>query len=301
MDAKRLITDEELLNVATQAILAGSRHIRMQFDKPLSELRPVFKNPEAGGSLQTIIDKNSERDILSVLLSSPFRDDTIIAEENGAIDGPGPRTWFVDGFDGTANIHIALRESSCGLVVRQADEVILAAGVDPFEELLYVGMQGRGAFVYDLRFSGEEFEIASDATQIRADPGNTRSANSLFMLVDASFKPRHAERKSAWLFEMSSSAFHARMIGSNIKQGLLLAHGRGHVAMTDRIGGFFDLAGYFVAREAGAFVGNLDGNVPVPGDPVVCCAANETLFELALAATRKCYGPDSKLGSGPFV
>jgi fructose-1,6-bisphosphatase/inositol monophosphatase family enzyme len=289
-------TNEVLLNAATQAILAGARHIRVHFDKPLSELRPVFKNPEAGGSLQTIIDKNSERDVLSVLLSSPLCDDTIIAEESGTIEGSGPRTWFIDGFDGTANIHIGLRESSCGLIVRQDDQVVLAAGVDPFEDMLFVGMRGQGAFAYGLQFTGEEFEIDTEATQIHVDPGNTRSANSLFMLVDSSFKPRQAQRKSAWLTEMAASAFHARMIGSNIKQGLLLAQGRGHVALTDRIGGYFDLAGYFIAREAGAFVGNLEGEVPVPGDKVVCCAANKTLFELALAATRKCYGPDSNFG-----
>jgi myo-inositol-1(or 4)-monophosphatase len=292
-------TAQELLNAATQALLAGSRHIRTHFDKPYDELRPVFKNPETGGSLLTLIDKNSERDILSVLLSSPFRDDTIVAEENGTLDGTTSRTWYVDGFDGTSNIHIGMRESSCGLIVRDAHDVVLAAAVDPFEEHLYVGMKGHGAFVYDPAFTGDAFEIATDPQQLRVDPGSTRSENSLFMLVDASFKPRQATRKAIWLQQMATSAFHVRMIGSNIKQGFLLAHGRGHVALTDRIGGYFALAGYFVAKEAGAYIGNLDGETPVPDDKVVCCATNKTLYELALAAMRAAYGPDS--APGPFV
>ncbi len=290
---------ETLLNAATQAILAGARHIRIYFDRPIDELRPVFKNPEAGGSLLTMIDKNSERDILTVLLSSPFKDDTIVAEENGTLGGTSSRTWYVDGFDGTANIHIGLRESSCGLIVRDGDEVVLAAAVDPFEDHLYVGVKGRGAFLYKLAFDGEFFQIASEATQISVDPGNTRSANSLFALVDASFKPRQATRKAAWLTQIATSAFHVRMIGSNIKQGMLLAHGRGHIALTDRIGGYFDLAGYFIAKEAGAYVGNLEGKTPVPGDKVVVCAVNKTLYELALAATRSAYGDASE--QGPFI
>ena len=281
---------KELLNAAIQAMLAGARHIRIQFEQPFSDLRPVFKNQEAGGSLQTIIDKNSERDILSVLLSSPFKDDTFVAEESGTVEGKGPRRWYIDGFDGTANLHIQLRESTCGLFVKEGDAVVMAAAVDPFEDLLYVGLPGTGAFVYNLAFSGERFAIQGEPARIRVDTGSGRGANSLFMLVDASFRPHLAARKAAWLQDVSASVYQARMIGSNIKQGIMLANGRGHVSITDRIGGYFDLTGYFIAREAGALIGNLKGLAPTADDKVVCAAVNKDLFELALRAARKHYG-----------
>ena len=280
---------KELFNAATQAILAGARHIRMQFEQPFSDLRPVFKNQEAGGSLQTIIDKNSERDVLSVLLSSPFKGDTFIAEESGTLAG-GERRWYIDGFDGTANLHIQLRESTCGLFVKEGDDVVIAAAVDPFEDLLYVALPGSGAFVYNLAFEKDRFAIKGEPARIRVDTGTGRAANSLFMLVDASFRPHLAAKKAGWLVDVSPSVYQARMIGSNIKQGIMLANGRGHVSITDRIGGYFDLTGYFIAREAGAFIGNLQGLSPTAEDKVVCAAVNKDLFELALRAARKHYG-----------
>lgn len=283
-------THEALLNTAVEALLAGGRHIRAEFERPLSELRPVYKNQEVGGSLQTQIDKNSERDILAVLLSSPFQHDTFVTEESGTL-GAGPRRWYVDGFDGTANLHIQLRESSAGLLVEQDGEIVLAAAIDPFEDLLYVGLQGRGAWVYDLAFDGGRFRLASDAVRIEVDRASDRPANSLFVLADASFKPHLAQKKTGFLLDVTASAHHVRMIGSNVKQGILMAHRRGHLALTDRIGGFYDLSGYFVAREAGAFLGNLDGATPRPGDEVVVCAVNRDLFELALRAARRHYRP----------
>lgn len=280
---------EDLLNAAVTAILAGARHIRSEFELPFSELRPVYKNQEVGGSLQTQIDKNSERDILSVLLSSPFKGDSFVAEESGTLEGAGPRRWYIDGFDGTANLHVQLRESTCGLMVRQGDEIVLSAAVDPFEDLLYVGLRGRGAWVYNLAFEDRAFRIVSEPARLTVDRASDRPANGMFVLADASFKPHLAPRKTGFLLDVTAAAYQVRMIGSNIKQGLMLAHRRGHVSLTDRIGGFFDLTGYFIAREAGAFVGNLDGALPTPDDDVVVCAVNQNLFELALRAARRHY------------
>lgn len=281
---------QALMDIAIAAVLAGGKDIKCLFDDSLGNLNLGYQGIESGGELKTIKNRQSESDMLSILLESQFKHDSYNVKRSQQIKGESFREWFIDGLDGFTNVPIRLKEVTCGLLVREGGVVVLAVALDPFEEFLYTAQKDDGAYIYNLDFTSKEFVISSKPRQIKVDDGKNKNIDKLYMLIDASMKPQVKNRKTRWMVDCASLAYHARMIGSNIKQGLMIANGRGHISLTDDIGGFYDLTGYFIAKEAGAFVGNLKKEFPNPQDHVVFCATNQDLFESVHQITEKYYG-----------
>lgn len=200
-------------------------------------------------------------------------------EETGISGGSSDWVWYVDPLDGTSNVAPQFRLSCVGISVAHRGELVAAAVGDPFEGVITFGEKGSGAFQTALDGSGLR----------RLSVSQRRTARAKYAEVDALFNLKTVGPKSAFLAELSQFAMNMRMFGSNILAGSHVAQGRVDVALTDAVGGFWDIAPATVlVPEAGGRVMNINGELPKIGDQVVLATNGENHEEL-LRIFQQCY------------
>jgi fructose-1,6-bisphosphatase/inositol monophosphatase family enzyme len=285
----------ERLLIAQKALLAGAVPVKQFFGRSMAELSAKFKFKNEGG-LQTLIDITAEKEILSVIRSSRFKDDNIAAEESGASKGTGNYTWYVDPLDGTRNVPINLPMSVLGIGVSDGNQVVVSAILNPFDMEMVYAERGEGAWWVPLGFENDKFYISGDPRQ--AVPSIPDKPKQRYAWVDAIFNEHTAERKAAWLREMPQFAMNIRAGGSNVDKPMKLARGKGQIQLTDCVGGFHDLApGVVILSEMGGRMVDLDGNEPKPDCKIVIGCVDPNLIGPLLEMTRRHYGSESPLGS----
>lgn len=284
------------INAGILALLEGAPHILNLFGKSAEEIGTEYKSRD-GDTPRTLIDTNSEREILRVLKTAnncEFSKDCFNAEES-EWSGDSRRIWHIDPYDGTSNAQISLPTSTMGIGIQEDGDLVGSIIVHPFEKKLFYAEKGQGAFFHKLNviqdgkqinklyFQDEPQEIHTD---LESDTAKTRYA-----WVDSLFNDKTTSNKLNWIAEMQRAALmqNVRITGSNIDYSSKIAQGRGHYQLTDAVGGFFDLCGYNLIEEAGGRMVNLNGEQPTLKDKVVIAVANPRDLERVLEITKRCY------------
>ena len=284
----------KMMDVAQNALLAGAKPIRQLFGKDIKRLGAKYK-PKDAGTLQTLIDTEAEKAVLRVIKRSPFSKDRIMAEESGESKGASNRTWYIDPVDGTANIPISLPMSTMALGVTEGERVVLGVILHPFEMEMLYAERGKGAFYVPLAIEDEEYIISGDPKPLV--PTRASSPMQRYAWIDVFWNEHNSPRKAGWLSELHKFAINLREGGSNVDKPAKLARGKGHIQLTDCVGGFHDLApGVVIMAEIGARYMDLDGNEPKPGCQLVVSCVEPELADPLLEMTNRYFGPESPLG-----
>lgn len=122
----------------------------------------------------TRYDRECEAHIRRVILDA-FPDSSIVGEEEAALVGPGPLTWFVDPIDGTSNFARGIAMWAVSIGVAYEGELIGGVIFDPVSAQLFWADE-RGAFLRSREFGGEDQPLGSTGGSHGA--GNVESAGS---------------------------------------------------------------------------------------------------------------------------
>lgn len=238
--------ESKLVEVAKEAVLAGSKQVMRFWGKSLEEIGLEYK-PQDGDTPRTIIDRKSSGNILGVI-KKHYPHHAVYGEETGLHSGSGNYTWVIDPFDGTSNAPRKLPYSVVGLAIMKGKELIISAVCNPFEKKLYFSEKGSGAYVAGI---SDEFEtVVGEPKKLRVS--KTSDPKARFIHIDTLFNDKNRKRKTAFIADVTEYANNVRMTGSNIHYGALLAEGRTDIWFIDSVGGWWDIApGSLLIQESG--------------------------------------------------
>lgn len=196
---------------------------------------------KADHSIATNLDHEAEQLIIARIHQS-FPHHGILAEESGFGGNLGEYVWVIDPLDGTHNFVRGIDLFGVSIGVSRNDEFIAGVIYLPFQQELYIGEKGNGAYKNGKRIHVSEHRQLSEATvsfdsNIRRDPQN----------------------KLKILGELSSKVFNLRMLGASVRVLSYIADGKvdATVEIGDRAWDF--AAGSCIVREAGGKATDLRG------------------------------------------
>ncbi|MGD8112347.1 inositol-1-monophosphatase [Vibrio sp. TRT 21S02] len=229
-----------MLNIAIRAARKAGNHIA----KSLENSEKIESTQKGTNDFVTNVDKEAEAIIIDVIKNS-YPDHSIIAEENGLIEGKDSDVqWIIDPLDGTTNFVKGLPHFSVSIAVRLKGKTEVACVYDPMLNELFTAQRGAGAQLNNARIRVKEVK-------------------DLQGTVLATGFPFKQKQHSESYFKILSSLFvdcaDFRRTGSAALDLCYLASGR--------VDGFFELglkpwdiaAGELIAREAGAIVTDFAG------------------------------------------
>lgn len=248
-------------SIIAAAALAGAGkliHYHSQSSKNLNIRTKLDSTPV------TKADEQSEK-VITSLLKQKLPGCQIHGEEGG-ISGKSKNNIivYIDPLDGTNPFIHRQKFSTVGIMICKGTNTLVSAIVLPFDKELMIAEYGKGAYLFKL---DDNLEIISKALKLSVSSHNKIDGSLLY--IDASFPPNKISKgkirflkKLVKAAEVGHMKFSLRMVGSNLHQQAQIAAGRGDITITDCIGGYYDLAGDLIIREAGGMFS--DGN----GQPV---------------------------------
>lgn len=130
---------DKFKKVSIEAAKAGGEILLSYFGR----VRDVSRKERAG--LVTEADRESEEKIISVIKAA-FPEHSILAEESGREQRPGPYQWIIDPLDGTTNYAHQIPIFCVSIALEKEGEVVLGTVWDPLGSNLYTTVRGLGAF-----------------------------------------------------------------------------------------------------------------------------------------------------------
>lgn len=112
------------VDVAIAAAEAGGAVVRSMYRTPMD------RYPKSPTDFATAADISAERAIIDVVRKHR-PSDMIVGEESGSIGSGGSRRWLVDPLCGTLNFAAETPLAVVNVAVREGDEYVAAASVDP--------------------------------------------------------------------------------------------------------------------------------------------------------------------------
>jgi myo-inositol-1(or 4)-monophosphatase len=189
---------------------------------------------------------------------------SFLLEEGGAIVGKDPdHCWIIDPLDGTTNFLHSIPHFAISIALVHKDDILAAMVFNPVTDELYYAEKGRGAFLNDrrLRVSG------------RRDMGEA--------LIGTGIPFRGVGDHPAYLKLLQATIAQTAGVRRAGAAALDLAY-----VAAGRLDGFFEIglkkwdiaAGILLIKEAGGFVGDLDGGPDALATGNIV-AGNAKLFE----------------------
>jgi myo-inositol-1(or 4)-monophosphatase len=246
-----------LLDIAVTAAVSAGDMLLLGRQKGLV----TVDTKASPADLVTNLDRACESLIVS-LLTRYRPDDAVLGEESGERPGRSGVRWVVDPLDGTAN-YVHGHPSFAVSIAAEADGVTIAGVVhDPSRRETFSALRGAGAWR-----DGERLRISS--------PGDLQMA-----LLGTGFShDRTARARQARLVAgLMGHVLDMRASGSAALDLCWVAAGRLDVYYESDTRHWDRAAGVLVAREAGAWVGDLDGGPP--SDRMVIAGAWKPAQEL---------------------
>jgi myo-inositol-1(or 4)-monophosphatase len=219
--------------------------------------------------LVTEIDHRSEAFIVDEL-NRRFPGHQVLAEESGGRDD-GRNQWYIDPLDGTVNYAHGIPFFCVSIAYAVDGHLTLAAVYDPMRDELFTAERGKGAWLNgSLVQAGQQTEL-SRALLVTGFPYSHRET---------------AEDNFDQFFRLSKLSQGVRRLGSAALDLCYVAAGR--------FEGYWELslqpwdlaAGALIAREAGAMVTTVRGDLNLLQPPYSVLAATPGLHAKLLAALR---------------
>ncbi len=244
-----------LLDLAVDVAEEASSSLLDAFGGP----PPVTATKSSPTDMVTDIDRRTERLIVDRLLAAR-PDDAVLGEELGARQGRSGVRWVIDPLDGTTNFLYGY--PGFGVSIGAEIEGVPAVGVvvDTVRAEVFAAAAGLGASC-----NGRAVTVAGDTHLPQALVG-----------TGFSYDPDRRERQAGVLTVVLPRVRDIRRGGAAAVDLCSVACGR--------LDGFYErglapwdlAAGCLIAAEAGATVGDLDGD---GASPAFCLAATPRIFE----------------------
>lgn len=240
----------DLSKIIIQASLAGATELLRYHKQNPINLNIRFKQDTTP---VTIADEKSEQ-IITKILRLKLPNSKIYGEEEG-ISGhiDSDMTVFIDPLDGTNPFIHGQKFSTVGIMICDKKDTLAAAICLPFDKELIVAEKGKGTYLFRL---SDNLKIIHKILKLSVSNQNKLDGSVLY--IDANFSPQKNSiykinflNKLVTIAEENHMKFSIRMIGSNLNQQAQIAAGRGDITITDCIGGYYDLTGDLIIREAG--------------------------------------------------
>ncbi len=245
------------INIAVRAARKAGTVIRKAFERPDYDIEK-----KAANDYVTHVDRAAEAVIIDIIQNA-FPEDDIISEEAGFIEGAKARTWLIDPLDGTANFIHGIPHAAVSIACIENGHVQHAIVYDPFREELFRATKGEGAALNDKRI-----KIPSERLEL----------NRCILATGLPFKKRKLTELSLQQIKHVFSKVH------DIRRHGAAALDLAYVA-AGRFDGYWEMglkpwdlaAGSLIAKEAGAFISDLDSGSDYLKTGNVLCT-NRTIF-----------------------
>lgn len=246
-----------------QTLLSLAVDLAQQAGRLVEELRDgAVRAGETKSSLTdhvTEADRAAERAIIAGILATR-PDDAILGEETSARDGTSGVRWVIDPIDGTTNFVYGIPAYAVSIAVERDGQVVAGVVHDPVAPCTYTATRGGGA--------------ARDGRPIRCST-RTELATALIGTGFSYLAARRAQQ-ARLLAELLPRVRDIRRFGAASLDLCAVASGRLDAYYEHGLQPWDLAAGWLIAHEAGAVVGDLRGGDPSSEHLV---AAAPALFE----------------------
>jgi myo-inositol-1(or 4)-monophosphatase len=257
---------------AARLLLDGLRGPRLQVDTKSSTTDFV-----------TEMDRASERMIVDGILAAR-PDDGILGEEGATVTGTSGVRWVIDPLDGTTNYLYRIPGFAVSIAVEVHGTTVAGVVHDAFHGEVYAAVRGGGAFRNGDRIAPTGL----------TDPGQALVATGF------SYVPERRHHQAQVLERILHRIGNLRRLGAAAVDICMVACGRADAYYEWGLNPWDWAAGRLVAEEAGARVGELEGDPDLPASLFVATPAVfdrlKTLLEDAVAATRASRIPPDAVG-----
>ena len=230
---------QPMANIALRAARTAADFIAQAFDRPAErEIKTKGHN-----DFVSDVDVAAEQ-MITAAIKQTFPDHAVWGEEAGTPDIKSDITWIVDPLDGTLNFIQGIPHFSVSIAVQKGNHLEHGVIVDPIRREEFVASRGYGA-----QLNGRRIRVSNRAKLNECVLGTGIPPGSFGRL----------DEYMATLKSMTSTCRGIRRAGSAALDLAYVAAGR-----TD---GFWEMglskwdiaAGIVLVREAGGFIGDLEG------------------------------------------
>lgn len=255
-----------MANTALRAARRAGQILLQAMDR-LDEIQVEEKAPN---DFVSSVDRAAE-DAIAEILRKAYPDHAILGEERG-MAGPeaAEHTWIIDPLDGTLNYLCGIPHFAVSIALQQGRHIEHGVIVDPVRNEEWVASRGAGAHLNGKRIRVSKVQRLGNAVLATGIPPGAR------------------QRLGEYMSSLGHFMEQCRSVRRQGSAALDLAY-----TAAGRVEGFFEIglspwdvaAGALLVREAGGFVGDLEGGDTwlESGDIV---AANPKCFKAIVAQTR---------------
>ena len=248
------------------ADLAAVRDLALQAGEILLDsLGKVMRiEQKSATEFVTDVDRRVE-DMLIGEIQKRFPGDSILAEESGASQGSGERTWYVDPLDGTTNYAHGYPFFSVSIACADSSGLRFGAVYAPYLDELYLAEAGQGAML-----ERPLHRESRDLPKREAVPLDQALLATGFPYV----RDVTVDRNTGLVGDFLKARCHGVRRGGSAAVDLV------HVAV-GKLDGYWEwrlrpwdtAAGTLIAREAGALVTDFAGrDIPIPVEHILAAA-----------------------------
>ncbi|MBP6858913.1 MAG: inositol monophosphatase [Candidatus Pacebacteria bacterium] len=228
------------LRVLMNAAESGGAVLRQYFGKTLRVTRK-----SSAADFRTKADIESNAEIKSVLKSSGLGDFNIISEETGIESRGSDYTLIIDSLDGTNNFTIGLPYFAVAIALVKNREVVAAVVNDPMLRRVYCAEKGEGAYL-----NGQQISVGREQNITRATVSyicGYQNSRENWLRLDQNLTDLGVKRKTG--FWCPALDF-CQLASGKIESVINVNHELHDV-----------VPGKFIAREAGAIITDLRGEI----------------------------------------
>jgi len=231
---------QPMLNIAIRAARSAGDHIIRKMNK-LSDLQVEKKGRN---DFVSEVDRQAEEKIINTLLTS-FPNHSILAEEQGEIEGSEKYRWIIDPLDGTTNYLHGFPHFAVSIACEYEGRLEHGVIYDPIKQELFAASRGDGATLNNKRIR---------VTRIQS----TRGA-----LLGTGFPFKHHDQLAEFVkifSEFFTTASDIRRAGSAALDLAYVAAGRLDGFWESGLSAWDIAAGILIVREAGGVTIDYEGN-----------------------------------------
>ncbi len=230
----------EQLRIAANAAKEAGKLLKELFDKTHN-----VKEKSKYEGFVTEADLQSEKIILSKL-KKEFPEYSVLSEEAGEERKNSNHLWLVDPLDGTTNFKIRNPFFNVSIGLAKGKEVIMGVVYSPILDELFYAIQGKGAYLNGKKISVSNTSSFSSSVIGSGHGGKNQKA------IERALKIHH---------KLKLLSNHTRQFGAAALEFCYLAAGRIDVVEITDTSPWDVGAGSLIAKEAGAIVTDLSGNL----------------------------------------